>query len=164
MKQISLTQGFFALVDDADFNWLDQFKWHVHRTGRTIYARRRISEESLLYMHRLILGLNSDDKRNADHINNNGLDNRRVNLRLCTKQENGFNQRVKIGGSSNFKGVCWDSSVGKWKSYISNNRKLKHLGRFDNEVQAALTYDRAAQRLFGKFARLNFPDRAAVCI
>jgi len=91
----------------------------------------------------------------VDHINGNTLDCRRLNLRLCTHKQNLANQKKQSGRSSQFKGVSFSKSRGKWEAYIKTDGKKKHLGRFDTEEAAAYAYDLEAFRLFGWFAKLN---------
>lgn len=91
IKQIKLTQGKFALVDAADFNWLNSFKWHAHKTRNNFYVARRDPDfviPKLIFMHRMILGLQRGNSKVAHHINHNTLDNRRCNLKKCTHSEN----------------------------------------------------------------------------
>jgi len=93
-----------------------------------------------------------------DHINGNGLDDRRANMRTCTNQQNMRNLRKRRSGSSIYKGVYYDKRRRTWYARICHNGKNIHLGTFATEIEAARAYDRAARRLFGEFARLNFPD------
>lgn len=93
----------------------------------------------------------------VDHINGDGLDCRRGNLRLCTSQGNNQNRRKTKAYTSRFKGVSLDRSRNQWRATIKLNRKLKYLGRFESQRAAAHAYDIAAIKLFGEFARLNFP-------
>lgn len=112
----------------------------------------------MIYMHREILGLKKEDGIYSDHIDYNGLNNRRCNLRKCTNVENIRHQRCQTRNkSSKFKGVCWNKQEEKWQAYIYYNEKLVHLGRFNNEIEAAEAYDKKAIELFGEFASLNFP-------
>lgn len=160
MKKIPLTQDQFAIVDDADYEWLSQFKWCADKRVRTFYVIRsqRIKGKNFfIYMHRLILGLERDDKREADHVNGDGLDNRRSNLRIVTHRQNLWNLSAQSErGSSRFKGVSWYKRDKKWRSGIRYNDQLIHLGYFDDEIDAAKAYDVKAKELFGEFARLNF--------
>ena len=162
MKQIPLTQGQYALVDDADYVWLNQWKWCAFECRDYFYAIRRSirtnedGKHYLIYMHRQILGLGYGDPRQGDHIDHNTLDNSRDNLRICTHQENLRNRKSSQNTSSQFKGVCWDKQYQKWQVDISINGKHKKLGRFAVEKEAALAYDAAAIREFGEFAYLNF--------
>lgn len=159
IKRIKLTRGQFALVDDADYDWLNQWKWYAHKSRGVFYAVRMLSQKCgkhiEIRMHRLILGLEHGDKREGDHRNHNTLDNQQVNLRICTHQQNTFNQKSP-SSSSQFKGVSWHKAHKKWQAYIKTNGKIKYLGIFKAERDAALVYDTAAIREFGEFAYLNF--------
>ena len=160
MKRIPLTQGKFAIVDNSDYKWLSEFKWCAIRGYSTFYAVRNIRENGrtiMFYMHRVILELKKSDKQQSDHIDGNGLNNRRSNLRICTEQQNAFN-RKRREGSSQFKGVYWQKEVRKWYAHIKINQKDIYLGGFHKETDAAKAYDAAAIGLFGEFARVNFPQ------
>ena len=119
MKKIPLTQNKFALVDDADYDWLNQFKWYARNEGQRYYACRSFRVDGHVHhivMHRLILGLKEGDGKITDHIDGNGLNNSRSNLRICTSAENNFNQRPQAGKTSKYKGVHWDKIKGKMES------------------------------------------------
>lgn len=155
-KRIPLTQGKFAIVDDEDFDWLNQWKWYAARRGKVYYAVRGIrikGKRHGIQMHRLILepplGLE------PDHINNDGLDNRRANLRLCTRSQNRANSRKQPNCSSRYKGVSWNKRGRHWTAYITTNYKRRHLGCFDDEEQAAAIYNAAAKAEFKEFAKPN---------
>ncbi|HUW14188.1 MAG TPA: HNH endonuclease, partial [Anaerolineae bacterium] len=153
---IPLTQNKVAIVDDADFEWLNQWKWCAHKERAGYYAIRGIwinGKTRRVYMHRLILNLPPDMQ--TDHINGNGLDNRRLNLRVCTQSQNNANRRKWVSCSSQYKGITWDKLRGKWQARINLNGEQKHLGRFDDEHEAAVAYNEAATKLFDGFARLN---------
>lgn len=92
----------------------------------------------------------------CDHINHNGLDNRKNNLRTCTRQQNTHNQKPRKKGTSKYKGVDWNKRQKKWRARIYYRGKCHYLGYFNNEIDAALTYDKKAKELFGEFACLNF--------
>lgn len=161
-RRIPLTRGYVALVDDEDYEWLSKFSWCALVLPRTVYATRRrrnheVSGRKRQYttMHRQILAAKSGES--VDHVNHDGLDNRRANLRICTISQNGANQR-KTRGSSQFKGVCWDISKGNWMARLKTQGKDHYLGRFSDEVEAARAYDRAALETWGEFAHLNFPS------
>ena len=160
MKQIVLTQGQYALVDDADYDWLNQYKWCAVNMKGNFYAvrmsPRRNGKQNKILMHRQILGLEEGDKRQGDHINHNTLDNRRDNIRICTQQENHMNRKSRPNTSSRFKGVSWCSRTKKWMAQIRINRKQIFLGRFRFEELAALSYDFAALKYFREFANFNF--------
>jgi len=155
-RRIMLTRWYFAIVDVEDFEWLSRFRWCVlcSREGNPRYAARRENNRFVL-MHRMI----ADVPRgmDVDHVNGNGLDNRRHNLRVCTRSENLQNMRPR-GGSSRFKGVYWHKRDKVWRAYINVNKVRLSLGSFHDEIDAARAYDEAARKDFGDFARLNFPD------
>ena len=157
-KLIPLTQGKFAIVDDEDFAWLSQLKWHAqceHKGMRwqNWNARNRIKGA----MHRLILA--APRALEIDHVNGDGLDNRRVNLRLATSVENKRNQRRHTPKTFPFKGVAHHYSNGKrsnrYLARIVVNRRHKFLGSFLTIEEAALAYNAAALKHYGEFARLN---------
>lgn len=155
MKEIQLTQGKVAFVDDHNYDWLNQWKWCLFESGNKTYAARgvkRSNKTKIVLMHRVVLGLD-DTKIYADHKDGNGLNNQIENLRSCTNQENQRNR----GANNNrkYKGVWWDKYRNKWKVGIVVSRRLKNIGRFDTEAQAALAYNEAALKYFGEFAWLN---------
>ena len=163
MKEIPLTQGYVALVDDEDYEELAGFSWCGFPYRNTAYAFRggRKGESITVRMHRQILNVASGVY--VDHINGNGLDNRRRNLRIATSSQNMGNMRSRTGTSC-FKGVYWDRSAGRWGASIQCNHERCFLGYFNNETEAAATYDKKAKELFKEFARLNLqaPVREAV--
>ena len=162
MKKIELTQGHVALVDDADFERISQFKWRAlidHRRNK-VYAVRRTqgshSTRKSVYMHREILGI-TDPTIKVDHNNGSGLDNQRGNLCGCTTAQNGMNTTKRDGwSSSRYKGVSWHKRDKKFYAAIKLNGKSKHLGTFIDEREAAGAYDAAAREHFGDFAVCNF--------
>ena len=160
MKQIPLTQGYFALVDDEDFEELNKHKWHVLKTPYTYYAAKRFYNKETkkwksLLMHRFILGL-TDFKIKGDHIDHNGLNNQRYNLRSSTNAQNIRNQRPTKGNSSKYKGVCWSKRDNRWRVQIQCDKRNIYIGIFKDEIEAAKAYDKKAKELFGEFAYLNF--------
>ncbi len=160
-KLLPLTQGKFAIVDAADFDRLNKYKWHIIKTSRAIYASRSINRKSFrkaIRMHRAIT--NAPKGLVVDHINHNGLDNRKSKLRLCTPKQNARNMRPRKGCSSKYKGVSYHKVKKLFQAYIRHNSKIIHLGYFKNEIDAAKAYDKAAKKFFGEFAYLNFPDQA----
>ena len=158
MKTIPLTKGQVALVDDEDYPELAKHKWYALKPYCTYYAARRVASVNgrrpLVYMHRVILGAKPGEQ--CDHLNWNGVDNRRANLRLCTQSQNNQN-KPKRRGSSRYLGVEWDTRRDKWAARIRGGGTRRWLGYFHNEDDAAKAYDRAARELFGEFACLNFP-------
>jgi hypothetical protein len=159
MKLIPLTQGKFAQVDDADYDFLMQWKWHADKSpsGNTFYAKRNdksSGKNKAICMHRLLLGLTAP-KIFGEHRDQNGLNNQRDNLREATHSENMRNTKSKKGSSSKYKGVSWVAKRNKWQSNIWLDRKQYPLGHFKLESEAALAYNKKAIELFGEFANLN---------
>jgi len=147
MKFIKLTQNKKALIDDKDYKRVIKYKWHYHYSG---YAARTDG----ILMHRFILKTPSN--KFTDHINHNGLDNRRQNLRICSPQQNVMNMK-KMRGLSKYKGVSYRTRLtNPWIAYISWKNKTLWIGGFPTEHLAALAYDLWAKHLYGKFASLNF--------
>lgn len=159
MREIPLTQGQVAIVDDADYDWLNQWKWYARKEGLNFYAARNPLKKSgntaKIYMARQILGLDEGDCREADHQNHNTLDNRRSNIRICTHQQNMRNRKSFPNKTSHFKGVNWCKRLKNWQVAIRANGKTLYLGRFKDEKEAAFVYNEAAKKYFGKFAFLN---------
>lgn len=156
-KNIPLTKGKIALVDDDDYEWLYIFKWRwqpIH--GIPGYAVRT-SNGNRLYMHRVILNLTCENKVEVDHINGNGLDNRRCNLRICNRMQNRRNCRPQSLNTSGYKGVY--HSRKKWRARIEVSGKKIDLGTYETAEEAAIAYDQAAKFYQGEFAWLNFPNR-----
>lgn len=150
-QQIALTLGYVAIVDDADYAYLNQFKWYVMATGphRKLYAARWINGQNL-YMHVDIMNVVG-----VDHANGNGLDNCRSNLRVATHMQQMWNFPSHQGSSSQFKGVWWSKRSKKWQAGITCEGHKLHLGYYTDEIEAARAYDDAARAHFGSFARLN---------
>lgn len=160
MKEIVLHKGDICLVDDDDFERLNQFKWHSIKSrteGRFYVVRKDNVIKRRIFVHREIISISPG--KFVDHINGNSLDNRKCNLREATSQQNSFNQKRKTGASSRFKGVSWDKCRNKWTAQIMKSKVNRTLGRFTDEIQAAVAYDEAAVKMFGEFARLNFPNK-----
>lgn len=158
MKLVTLTQGQFAMVDDADFDRVNQFKWYARKSYNTFYATRNISlgagRQSPRQLHQFIL----PGVKQIDHKDGNGLNNQKYNLRPATSIQNKRNCRKYRGDfSSKFKGVR-KREYNRWQARISIVGRLLNIGSFDSEEQAAKAYDTAAIKHFGEFAKLNFPD------
>jgi hypothetical protein len=155
MKEIPLTQGKFAKVDDEDFDALNAYRWHVSSTG---YAVRNVPHptgarrQTLLGMHRSIAGLEFGDSRNIDHIDGDRLNNQRKNLRIATFAENTRNKRRHANNMTGFKGVSWRKDVGKFWARIGKGKKNISLGFFDDAASAHEAYKKAAKDMFGEFA------------
>ncbi len=147
-KQITLTQGKVAIVDDGDFEFLNQWKWFYHQG----YAVRNIGKK-YLHMHRLLA--NTPNGKETDHKDGNTLNNTRRNLRICSTRQNSMNRISRKNSSSKFKGVTWHCGDRKWQAQITLKSKLLYLGSFITEKAAALAYNIAAKKYFGRFAKLN---------
>lgn len=163
MKKIKLTQGYFAKIDNEDYDKvMASGPWHIKRSYTSkdiIYAYHSVHPNIKLMMHRLILEPRSD--QNVDHINSDGLDNRRKNLRLCTDSQNKCWGKKKSHNTSGFIGVNFHKLSGKWQARVRKDNMRHYLGLYDSPRKAALVRDEAAAELHGEFARLNFPEREA---
>jgi hypothetical protein len=161
MKTIPLSQGLSAVVDDGDFDRLRQFKWYAVKKRNTYYARRNLrpGPPHCIYMHQQIM--HPGPGQIMDHIDGNGLNNRRANLRLCTVSQNDCN-RTGVLGRGGFKGVFRSAAPGlrsdRWYARIVAKRRPIHLGCFGTPEDAARAYDAAALKYHGEFAKLNFPQ------
>ncbi len=151
VKRIPLSGGLFAYVDAADYEWLSQYRWSLYGG----YAGRRENGKTI-FMHREIM--RPPKGMVVDHIDANKLNNCRVNMRNCTRQENGCNRAKWIGTSSRFKGVCRDKRSGKYRVLTKFHGEPVWLGVHDDEIEAARAYDRWAVEQGVECARLNFPE------
>lgn len=162
MKKIPLTKGHFALVDDEDFEELSKYKWNLRtvKNSDRMYAYRAFfrnpnGKKSPVAMHRQILG---ETRRHidVDHIDRNGINNQRSNLRISTRSQNNANATLPRDNKSGYKGVSFDKRRNLWKAAIASNC----LGRFEEKEEAARAYNKAAFEMWGEFARLNdvFPQ------
>ncbi len=152
VRRIPLGSGLFAIVDACDYPEISKYKWRASRHGPTVYASC-VKRGKVVYMHRMILRARKGCL--VDHIDGNGLNNRRCNLRVCTHQQNRANVGPR-GGVSRFVGV--GRMRDKWQARITFRGKVFHLGTFDDEVEAAKARDRKAYELHGEYAYLNFPE------
>ena len=160
-RRIPLTKGKYAIVDPEDFERLNKHKWHAVRQNNTFYAIRCVGtrkKKIRIRMHREII--HPPDHLVVDHINHNGLDNRKANIRPATRAQNNFNRLIikRKNSSSKYKGVSWKKGKKKWHARIHVNGEYKFLGYFKEEIQAAKAYDKAAKKYHGQFASLNFPE------
>lgn len=158
MKKIKLTQNKYALVDDADFAMLNQYKWYAHKDKNTFYAIRNGKmkngkREKTIFMHREIL--KPKDTFEIDHRDMNGLNNQQKNLRECTSTENKRNRKIMKTNNSGFKGVSFHKQTKKWQANITFGNKQITLGRFLNKIEAYKAYVGACKKYHNKFARLK---------
>lgn len=157
---IETASGQPILVDDEDAPLIVSHRWFASRANQMTaryYATRAVGGTTI-YMHRLILGLSPGSEWQVDHVNGDGLDNRRANLRMATRSQNNAN-RESTGGSGGYRGVYRER--GRYRARIWVNGQSVGLGRYTDAESAAHAYDEAAAYYFGAFARLNFPVRAA---
>jgi len=156
-KEIQLTQGKFALVDDEDYNYLIQWKWTFFKSTdeHNGYACIRDKKTGkIIFMHSVLIP--TPIGMQVDHINTIKSDNRRCNLRLATRSQNNANRkRYRKNRIGKYKGTRFDKRYNTWSAYITFNKKQIHLGTFKNEEDAALVYNEKAIELFGEFALLN---------
>ena len=162
MIEIPLTQGKVALIHDDDFELVSGFKWCARKHRNTFYAQKNVRSEGggrrqCIQMHRLILGL-TDQNVLTDHIDGNGLNNQRANLRACSNAENLWNRGVNSNNTSGLKGVSWRADIGKWHAKICVNWKQTHLGFFTTPEAAHAAYCKAAAELHGEFANFGSPN------
>lgn len=158
MKKIKLTKGKVALVDDEDFEYLNQWKWHIQPSINTEYAIRTewVSKNKCICirMHRDLLAI-KDSRIKVDHKDGNGLNNQKVNLRECTQAQNGRNTRSRKNSSSKYLGVHFCKTRKKWVAQIQHDKKAYSAGLHLSEADAAIAYNKKAIELHGEFANLN---------
>ena len=155
MKQILLTQGKVALVDDEDYDALMQHKWYAEKSTKTFYACTHLKAgDPVMRMHNMVTG-----KKGIDHWDNDGLNNQKSNLREAGKSQNGRNKgKILVkNASSIYKGVTRNNKNGSWGARVTFGGKCIYLGTRKLEEDAAKLYDEFALKHFGEFARLNFP-------
>lgn len=156
-KKIFLSNGQFAVVDDEDYEQLSKYRWHAQPRRRTTYAITtfHMSEKSSsISMHRMIM--KPPSKLEVDHIDSNGLNNQRSNLRLATRSQNMRNTRVfKKNQSSRYRGVVRRNRKKPWQVQIRVRGKKIYIGSYATEKEAARAYNKAAQKYHGDFAILN---------
>lgn len=161
MKKIPLTQGKFAIVDDEDYNALNQFKWHTEKRYNHLYATRTLRVDEIfpntsIKMHRQIMSAKGGEF--VDHKNGNGLDNRKQNLRLSkTLNGNCQNRGTSKNNTSGYKGVYKTKNlkIPKWIARINAKRKIYYLGIYKDPREAAIVYDSACRILHGEYAKTN---------
>jgi hypothetical protein len=161
IAMVTVSADHVALIESRDLELVSGYRWYpLFGHNGKIYVVANV-KKTIVYMHRLIAG--TPKGLETDHVNGDGLDNRRGNLRTATCSLNSANtwKPARPDGSahtSKFKGVSWDRARGKWQSKINPGGGTKNLGRYRSEEDAARAYDAAAVASWGEFARLNFPD------
>lgn len=153
MKQITTKNNDIILVDDDDFEYLNQYTWHLTKNG---YVRTNMRIDGIWkkqLMHKLITNTTSDEQ--VDHRDRNGLNNQRDNLRLCTNGQNQQNRGLGKNNTSGFCGVWWNKRNKKYVAGIRASGQKIHLGYFDDKIEAAKIYNEAALKYHGEFATLN---------
>ena len=151
-KEIQLTKGQVALVDDEDYEYLSQWKWH-YSGGYAMWRSHINGVKTTLLMHRLIM--NTPDGLETDHINSNKLDNRRGNLRISTKPQNSANKPAPKNNTSGYKGVSWFKAGKLWTARLKVNGKLIYCGYFKNIEDAVIAYNTEAKKHLGEFVYPN---------
>lgn len=157
MKIVKISQGKEVIVDDKDYKFVMGNKWTYAKSkwGFGYACRRRNNKTELL--HRVLMG-NPD--KHVDHINGNGLDNRRSNLRLATNSQNMCNTGIRKDNKYGLKGIGYKTGcLNPWRAYITHNGKHISLGMYKNPIEAAIAYNKKAKELFGEFAKLNTWNR-----
>lgn len=140
-----------AIIDTEDYNKVKKYKWYLKKDG---YVETRIAAK-LILLHQIILGYIPNPKTQGDHRDRNKLDNRKRNLRFCTSSQNSINSKRRCDNTSGHKGVVWSIYYHKWISRIYFKKVQKHLGYFDDKIEAAKAYNKAALKYFREFAFLN---------
>lgn len=162
MREIPLTRGMVALVDDEDYEEVSRYRWTYHRPrhSRAGYAQTSIESAAggwrTVRMHQMVFGPISPHST-IDHVDGDGLNNRRGNLRAASRCEQSWNRRTRIESSTGLKGV-FPTTTTRWIARIGWQGKRLNLGTFDSPEKAARAYDARARELCGEFARLNFPE------
>jgi hypothetical protein len=154
MVKLPLGHGKYALIDDEDYPKIMFGTWHCTKSG---YVAGRLYGERV-YLHRIIMEAKPHEE--VDHEDDNPLNNQKYNLRLCTRSQNEAAKTRRRDNISGYKGVTYNKFASKWKARTHLNGNEIHLGYFDTAEDAARAYDRKAKEIFGKFARLNFPEES----
>ena len=151
---LPLVKGGTALIDEEDYIRVRELSWTTNDRGYVVSWWRKEGKKGCIYLHALIM--ETPKGKHTDHKNHNKLDNRKVNLRICTQAENTRNRQILPGFRSKFKGVTKDKNRNGWRASIYHLGKNIYLGTFDNEIDAAKVYDKKAKELFKEFACINF--------
>lgn len=160
MKTIELDKNKVAVVDDKDYEWLNQWKWFSVFDGYNWYAIRKgkkiFGKQETIPMHRFIVSATRGQL--VDHADGNGLNNQRSNLRICTAVQNSQNRKKPVNNTSGYKGVHWHKQRKMYRAKTVLNGKHIDIGYFQDPQQAARAYDDFVKKNFGDFAKLNFPE------
>jgi hypothetical protein len=162
VRLIPVGHGKYAIVDADDYDRLSKYKWRLSTNGHAFYAYRYASTRGGKKKHRILMHheiIDIPEGMVCDHMNHNGLNNRKPNLRSATSSQNNCNTRKGAKTTSRYRGVTQDARSNKWRARINANGREIYLGVFDDKVDAAKAYDAAAKKHHGEFAVLNFPDR-----
>lgn len=161
MKRIRISSGHYAIVDDIDYPLVSKYTWTLSKSGNRLYAittKRRTpikySKRDTIYLHRLIMNV-SGWHNCVDHINGDGLDCRRSNIRLCTRGQNAMNLKIRVDNSSGYKGVYFNQQRKKYAAQIQIDKKTKFLGLFHTKEEAAEKYNEYALMYYGEFSSIN---------
>ncbi len=160
MKQIALSRGLVALVDDEDYEKVKAYNWYArsNERGETWYAVRVVYNQDgttqTIRMHNFIMGI--PEGMQMDHVDRNGLNNQRQNMRVATRSQNMANRDIPLG-TNPYRGV-YETSSGRWRATIAHQGRGTHLGVYDTAEEAARSWDKKAKELHGEFAVLNFPE------
>jgi hypothetical protein len=155
--EVAIPDGLTCWVDPEDVSLIAGHVWHAHKTHGKIYARS--GHRGGPFMHNVIMGEQPGMK--VDHKDGNGLNNRRSNLRWATQSQNSVNTVKLARGASGFRGVTKHRQCETWRAVIQVDNRRVYIGSFPTPEEAARAYDREAQKHFGEFARLNFPEAAS---
>jgi hypothetical protein len=159
-KEIILTQGKVAIIDDDDYEYLNQWKWFANNKNGKFYVVRNITvsknKQSSIFMHRFIMKPNKG--MIIDHLDGNPLNNQKSNLRICTHAENMRNSKISINNKSGYKGVSYQEDRNNYRAQIKFNNKKINIGDFIDPIDAARAYNAAALKYHGEFANLNKID------
>jgi hypothetical protein len=154
-KQIFLSKGKIAIVDDEDYEWLSQWRWYCIEGRYTAYAARTDNKnKKTVYMHKEILGVQNGVI--VDHKNRDGLLDTKDNLRICSYSQNAINRKKNKNNTSGYRGVFFDKKNGAYRAKIVVDGKIYRMGNFSSAVEAAVEYDKVAKEVSGEFANLNF--------
>ena len=158
MRLIPLTQGYFAQVDDEDFDRINQWSWYHDSGGYAARDETHDYHKKHIFMQNEIMCVTVK----LDHADRNRLNNCKFNLRVCTHHGNMGNSKIRTDNTSGFRGVSFRKDSGKWVAQIVNMYERIYLGLYATPEEAACAYDRKALEIYGEFAYLNFPRKEAV--